>query len=88
MEMLEIPNFVHMTAFDSRDKILMVASWTKIMTSSPLFQNNFISRRSRVAIFYGIIKIVTTFTKTIFTAKKKLKELEIMQQNSIYISIL
>ena len=36
-EMLELPNFVHMTTFtlllESRDKTLLVQSWTEIMTS-------------------------------------------------------
>ena len=36
-EMLEIPNFGHMTTFTfiftSGDKILLVTSWVKIMTS-------------------------------------------------------
>ena len=35
IEMLELPNFGHMTAskiqFESRDKTLLVTSWTKIM---------------------------------------------------------
>ena len=62
-------------------------SWTEIMTSRPLFQNTFILRRPRVAIFADIIKIVTMFIKTIFEDSKKLKELEIMDQNAIYICI-
>ena len=37
MQMLELPNFGHMTTptiqFKSRDKILLVTSWTEIMTS-------------------------------------------------------
>ena len=36
IEMLELQNFAHMTtstiSFESRDKILLVTSWTKIMT--------------------------------------------------------
>ena len=44
-----------------------------------------ILRRSRVAIFTGIIKIVIIFVKTIFKDLKKLKESEIMYRNAIYI---
>ena len=37
IEMLELPNFGHMTTYkikcESRDKILLVRSWTEIMTS-------------------------------------------------------
>ena len=57
IEMLELLNFGHMSTrtstiwFKSRDKILMVLSWTKIMTSKCLFQNIFISRRPRAANF-------------------------------------
>ena len=44
------------------------------MTSLPLFQNTFILRRLRAAIFADIIKIVTTFFKTIFKDLKKVKK--------------
>ena len=47
--------------------------------------NTFILRRPEVAILADIIKIVTMFIKTMI--KEKLKELEIMYQNSIYICI-
>ena len=50
-------------------------------------QNIFILRRSRVNIFDDIIKTVTIFIKTTFKDSKKLKELEIMYQNAIYICI-
>ena len=53
------------------------------MTSESLLQNTFILRRPGVAIFAGIIKIATMIIKTIL----KLKELEIMYQNIIYICI-
>ena len=37
IEMVELPNFDHMNtstiSFESRDKILLVTSWTEIMTS-------------------------------------------------------
>ena len=73
--------------FESRNKTLLVTSWTEIMTSQPLFQNSFILRRPKVAIFAHIIKIITMYIKKIFKLKKKLKELEIMHQNAIYICI-
>ena len=36
-------------------------SWAEIMTSSTLYQNNFILRRPRAAGFADIIKIATMF---------------------------
>ena len=57
------------------------------MTSSSLFQNTFNLRRPRVANFTDIIKMITIFIKTVFKDSKKLKELEIMYQNAIYICI-
>ena len=57
------------------------------MTSKPLFQNTFILRRPRLAIFAEIIKIITMFIKKCFKTQKKLKELEIMYQNTTYICI-
>ena len=50
------------------------------MTSQPLYQNTFMLRKPRVAIFADIIKIVAMFIKTIFKDSKKLKELEVMCQ--------
>ena len=47
-------------------------------------------RRTRVTIFTNIIKIVTMFIKTVkksLKTQKKLRELEIMHQNAIYICI-
>ena len=89
--MIELPNFGHMTTFtvwfESRDKILLVASWTEIMTSQLLYQNALILRRPAVANFADIIKIPAMFIKKIFKDWKKLKELEIMYSNAIYISI-
>ena len=55
--MLELPNFGHTDHIYIT--ILLMTSWTDIMESWPLFENTFIWRRSRVAIFAGIIKIVT-----------------------------
>ena len=75
--MLELPNLGHMNTstiqFESRDKILLMASWTETMTSQPLFQNTFHLRRPRVAFFANIIKIVTVFIETIFKGSKKVK---------------
>ena len=59
-------------------------SWTKTMTSKPLFQNTFILRRSRVANFADMIKIASMFIKTTFKDFKKIKELENMNLNAIY----
>ena len=42
---------------------------------------------SEVAIFADIIKIITRFIKKIFKDSTKLKKLEIMYQNAIYICI-
>ena len=42
---------------------------------------------ARVANFIEIIKIITIFIKAIFKVQKKLKELEVMFQNAIYICI-
>ena len=43
IERLELPDFGHITIstiqFESRSKILLVTSWTEIMTSKPLFRN-------------------------------------------------
>ena len=51
-----------------------------------IFQNTLILRRSRVVSFADIIKIVNMLIKSLKT-QKKLKELEIMYQNAIYICI-
>ena len=65
--MLELLNFGHMTTFTtwfgSRDKILLVASWTEIMMSQPLYENAFILRRPTVANFADIIKIPAIIKK-------------------------
>ena len=77
IEMLKLPNFDHMTIsrmqFESRGKIMLVTSWTEIMTSQPLFQNVFILRRPRVANFDDIIKIATMFVKKTFKDSKKVR---------------
>ena len=50
-------------------------------------QNTFILRTPRVAILADIIKIVTMFIKKSLKTQKKLKELEIIYQNTIFICI-
>ena len=54
------------------------------MTSLCFFQNTFILRRPRVAIFGDIINILSMVIKKslLKKAQKKLKELEIMYQNA------
>ena len=48
---------------------------------------HFILRRPRVAILLTSSKHVTMFIKTIFKDSKKLKGLEIMYENAVYICI-
>ena len=57
------------------------------MTPLHLFQIISILRKARVAIFTDIIKIKTMFTKTIFKDLKKIKDLEIMYQNAVFMCI-
>ena len=88
--MLELLNFGHMTTFTTwfgpRDKVLLVASWTEIMMSQPLYQNVFILIRSTVANFADIINLQPLLKKPLKN-QKKLKELEIKCSNAIYICI-
>ena len=72
--LIEMQNFGRMTT-SSRDKILLVTSWTEIITSWHLFQNTFILRRLGVAIFDDIIKIITRFIKKIFKDSTKVKRI-------------
>ena len=51
------------------------------------FQNTFILRRAGVTNFADIIKIVTMFIGTIFKDPRKVKKIEIMYQNAVYICI-
>ena len=77
--MLQLPKFGHTVTsailFESRDKILLVTSWTKIMTLQTLFQNTFLLKSPRVANFCDIVKIATTFVKT---SIKNLREFKII----------
>ena len=74
IELLELPNVGHMNTsailFDAPTKILLVMSWTEIMTSQSLFQNVFILRKPRGANFTGTTKIATKFIKTTFNESK------------------
>ena len=67
--MLELPDFGHMLTstiwLDSPEKVLLV----NVMDRS---YDTIILRKPRVAIFVGIIKIVTMFIKTIFNGSKKI----------------
>ena len=47
----------------------------------------YLRMRAGVTNFAGIIKILIVFIKTTFKDSKKLKELEIVYQNAIYICI-
>ena len=77
--MLELPNFGHMTtskkSFESIHKILLAMPWIEIMTSQPLFQNTFISRKPRVANFSDIIKLASLFINTTCKDSKKVKRI-------------
>ena len=57
------------------------------MTSLYLFQKTIILRRRESAIFANIIKIITRFIKKCLKTQEKLKELEVMYQNAIYLLI-
>ena len=91
IEMLELPNFGHMNTstiyLESCHKVLSVTSSTEIMTLQPLLQNTAILRRHGVAIFADNIKFISRIIKKIFKDSEKLKELELMHQNAIYICI-
>ena len=69
--MLELPNFGYMTKFtlrfESLDKIILVAIWTEIMTSQPLYQN--------VYGFVDLIKIPTMFINKTFKGSEKVKRI-------------
>ena len=53
--MLELANFGHKATstilLESRDKSLLVTSWTEIIMSSPLFQNTFILIKAECSQF-------------------------------------
>ena len=67
---------------------MLLTSSTQIMISQPIFQKTVILRRPRVAIFADTIKIIARFIKKEYLkTREKLKELEIIYQNGIYICI-
>ena len=57
------------------------------MTSKPSFQNSLILRRPGVVIFGDIIKIVTMFIKRVTKDSGKVKKIEIMYQNPVFMWI-
>ena len=63
-----------------------MTSGTESLTS-PFFQKTFILKRPEVAILTYIMKIVTISIKTILKDSEKLKELETIYLNGIYICI-
>ena len=67
IEILQLPSFGHMSTstiqFGSCDKILLLTSWTEIVTTYSFFQNNFVLRRPGVANFVDI-KIALIFLTT------------------------
>ena len=92
MEMHELPNLAFTTiftvCFKSRDKILLVTPWTKIMTSQPLFQNTYILRRLEVGNFVDFIKITKTLIKTtykdVIIAERIRRNVSVQQKLLIY----
>ena len=57
------------------------------MTSQPLFQNNFILRRSGVAISLDIVKTVTFFIKIILQKVKIIRNCIKMQSIHLFLDI-
>ena len=86
--MLVLLNLGHMTTFTNDlshvIKIVLVASWTEILTSQPLDENGFILRGPTAANFADIIK---PLLKKPLKTQKRLIELEIMCSNAIFICI-
>ena len=81
IEMLELPNFGHMTTstikFEPRDKNFFLMSQTDRSYDVITFISKYQFLRSlRVANFADIIKNSTMFTKTTF--EEKLKDIEFM----------
>ena len=93
IEMLQLPNFGHMTTsiiyFESCDKNFLMTSWTEIVTPETLFQNNLILRRAGVAIFADIIKIATMFIKRIIKDSRKVKRIRnYVSKSNLYLYLL
>ena len=64
-----------------------MTSWTETISSSAFFQKIFILRRSGVAIFADIIKVLTILLKQSLKTQEKLEESEITYLNGIYVCI-
>ena len=93
IDMLQLPNFDHITTFTikfkSHDKNLLVTSWTEIMTPYSVLQNTFILRRPGVAIFADIIEIVVMFFRTIIKDSRKVKRIRnYVSKSNLYLYIL
>ena len=91
--MLELPNFGHMTTFkllfESRNKIGLVTSWAKIMTSQPFLKNIFVLRNPGVAIFADIAKILTIFLKATFKDSTKVRRIiNYVSKSNLYLYFL
>ena len=86
-----IPNFGHINKstilFESGDKVFLVTSLAKILTSEPVFKNAFILRRPGVAKFASIIKNAIMLIKRINKSKKYHKLCIKMQFSSLFPSI-
>ena len=78
-EMLELPNHGHMTTsaieFNSRKKMLLVMSWTELLTSYPLLQNIFVLESLEQFFFANIIKALIMFIRTTFKDLKKVRRI-------------
>ena len=92
IEMLELPNFVHMTKstiwFEWRDKILLVTSWTESWRYNFYFKIPLFWEDLEEPFLVTSSKLLPCLLKKSLKTQKKLKELEIMYQNPIYICIL
>ena len=63
-----------------------MTSWTEIMMSQPLYENAFILRRPTVANLLTL-SILQLLLKKPLNTQKRLKELESLCSNAIYICI-
>ena len=73
-----------------RDQMLLVMSWTEILTAYSLFENSFILRRPKVSNFAGLTKIATRLIETTFQIWKKVKRIQhyVLKSNlSLYLLI-
>ena len=88
--MLVLPNFGHIITstiyFESRDFFGDVMD--RIYDVTTFISKKFILRRPGVAIFAGIIKIVTMFIKTIFKNSRKVKTRNYVSNCNLYLYFL